>query len=78
MQPKLITAASEPCKEFVHPEFLFVGPLANGVQYSPSPPLQICACFDSSRCSEELSQIGIVEIRIRIFDRAFVYARNKS
>jgi len=67
MQPKLIAAASKPCKKLIHRKFLFIGPLANGVEQSPPLPSQICARFDASRRGEELTQIGIVKIRIRIF-----------
>jgi hypothetical protein len=32
MQPKLIAAAGEPGEELVYREFLFIGPLGNGVE----------------------------------------------
>src|SRR4030095_10996518 len=67
MQPKFITSAGKPCQELVHGKFLFVCPLTNRVQQSAPSSTQIGACLDASRCGEELSQISVVKIWIRIF-----------
>src|SRR5262245_46392744 len=67
MQPKLVAAAGEPREELVYREFLFICPLRNRVQQSPPSPSQICARLNAGGRGKQLSQIGIVKIRIRIF-----------
>src|ERR1700736_3203882 len=66
MQAKLVGPISQARQKFVDPIFLFVSPLANGIEQPPFSPTQIHTRPDPGRCAEELSQIGIVEIRIGI------------
>src|ERR1043165_4185846 len=67
VQAKLITSTSEPREQLVYRKFLFVCPLGNRGEQPPPSPSQICACLDSRRRAEKLSQIGVIKIRIRIF-----------
>src|SRR6266536_382891 len=46
---ELVAAVDQPRKEFVHPKFLLIRPLAHRVQQAPARPPQIRACINSSR-----------------------------
>src|SRR6266404_6954116 len=67
MEPELIATVDETREEFVYSELFLIRPLAHRVHQSPASLAQIRARFDPGGRGEELPQIGVVEIRIRIF-----------
>src|SRR6266850_1603521 len=67
MESELVAAVDEPREKFVHAELFLIRPLAHRVHQPPPPQAQVRARFQSSWRSEERPQIGVVEIRIRIF-----------
>src|SRR5580700_3516942 len=54
VKPQLVATIDQSGKQFVHPKFFLVRPLANGVQQSPSGAAQIRARFDPRLRGEEL------------------------
>src|ERR1700726_3160456 len=67
VQLELVAAVNNPRQELVYPELFLVRPLAHRVHQPSSPLAQITARFQPRWRGEELPQIGVVEIRIRIF-----------
>src|SRR6266849_8754155 len=64
---ELVAAVDQSREKFVHPELFLIRPLAHRVHQPPAPHAQIAARFNSGGRGEELPQIGVVEIRVRIF-----------
>src|SRR5713101_7167710 len=64
---ELIAALDEPREKSVHAEFFLIRPLGDRVHQPPPSQAQIPARFQPGRRGKELPQIGVVEIRIRLF-----------
>src|SRR5215831_2568762 len=70
VQSELVATFNETRQKFVDPKLLLVCQLADGIEESPAPPVQIGAGLNSSWTSgsgEKFAQISVVEVGIGIF-----------